>query len=82
MRVLLLSADYVSEQMRLETSFLHEANNARKCAALLAETPELRDKVYVPKVYPEVAQSDRVMVMEYVDGCKWVTNQTSDKGIG
>jgi len=63
-------ADYVSDQMRLETSFIHEASNARTCSALLAETPELRDKVYVPKVYDEVAGSERVMVMEYVDGCK------------
>lgn len=59
--------------MRLETSFLHEAANARKCAELLAQTPELRDDIYVPKVfgkgegYPE---SDRVMVMEWVDGCR------------
>lgn len=63
-------ADYVSEQMRLETSFLHEAQNARICASHLAATPELRNKVYVPHVYDEVVGSDRVMVMEYVDGCK------------
>ncbi|KAJ9118281.1 hypothetical protein QFC22_004192 [Naganishia vaughanmartiniae] len=63
-------ADYVSEQMRLETDFLNEAINAQKCAAFLADTPELRDKVYVPKVYPEVASSERVMVMEWVKGCR------------
>jgi aarF domain-containing kinase len=56
--------------MRLETNFLHEAQNAQKCAAFLADTPELRDKVYVPKVYPEVAGTERVMVMEFVKGCK------------
>jgi hypothetical protein len=66
------SADYVSDQMRLETSFIHEASNARTCSALLAATPELRDKVYVPKVYDDVVGSERVMVMEYVDGCRWV----------
>lgn len=64
------SADYVSEQMRLETNFLHEATNAQKCADFLANTPELKDKVYVPKVYSEVASSERVMVMEYVKGCR------------
>ncbi|KAJ9116125.1 hypothetical protein QFC20_000802 [Naganishia adeliensis] len=63
-------ADYVSEQMRLETDFLNEAINAQKCAAFLADTPELKDKVYVPKVYSEVASSQRVMVMEWVKGCR------------
>jgi aarF domain-containing kinase len=63
-------ADYVSEQMRLETSFLNEAQNARTCDIHLSTTPELRHKVYVPKVYDEVVGSDRVMVMEYVDGCR------------
>jgi aarF domain-containing kinase len=57
--------------MRLETNFLHEATNAQKCADFLANTPELRDKVYVPKVYSEVASSERVMVMEYVKGCRY-----------
>lgn len=66
------SADYVSEQMRLETNFLNEATNAQKCADFLANTPELKDKVYVPKIYSEVASSERVMVMEYVKGCRWV----------
>lgn len=59
--------------MRLETSFRNEANNARKCKELLAQTPELRDDIYIPQVfgaaegYPE---SDRIMVMEWVEGCR------------
>jgi aarF domain-containing kinase len=56
--------------MKLETNFLHEAHNAKKCAAFLADTPELRDKVYVPRVYSEVFGTERLMVMEYVKGCK------------
>ena len=69
-----VSAKYVSEQMRLETSFKNEANNARRCAELLAQTPELRDDVYVPRVYGTAegcAESDRIMVMEYIEGCRW-----------
>ncbi|GFZ51505.1 hypothetical protein JCM24511_09272 [Saitozyma sp. JCM 24511] len=68
-----ISADYVSSQMRLETSFTNEARNARRCAELLAQTPELRDDVYVPRVYGEdegCKESDRVMVMEWIDGCR------------
>jgi predicted unusual protein kinase regulating ubiquinone biosynthesis (AarF/ABC1/UbiB family) len=67
------SANYVSSQMRLETSFRNEANNARRCAELLAQTPELRDDIYIPKVYGAAegyAESDRIMVMEWVDGCR------------
>lgn len=66
-------ANYVSDQMRKETSFKNEANNARRCAELLAQTPELRDSVYVPKVFGEAEgcrESDRIMVMEWVDGCR------------
>jgi len=72
-------ANYVSEQMRLETSFKHEADNARKCAALLAQTPELRDDVYVPRVFGKAegcAESDRIMVMEWVDGVRSVPLST------
>jgi aarF domain-containing kinase len=71
--LLTLSANYVSSQMRLETSFRNEANNARRCAELLSQTPELRDSVYVPRVFGEAEggpESDRVMVMEWVDGCR------------
>lgn len=70
---LISSASYVSEQMRLETSFIHEAGNARRCAELLSQTPELKDDVYVPRVYGKdegCVESDRIMVMEWVDGCR------------
>lgn len=66
--------------MKLETSFKHEANNARRCAELLAQTPELRDDVYVPRVFGEsegCKESDRIMVMEWVDGVRWVMSQVS-----
>ncbi|WVN91171.1 uncharacterized protein L203_106426 [Cryptococcus depauperatus CBS 7841] len=66
-------AKYVSNQMRFETSFTHEASNSRRAAELLSQTPELRDDVYIPKVYGKVEgcmESDRIMVMEWVDGCR------------
>ncbi|TXT13586.1 hypothetical protein VHUM_00953 [Vanrija humicola] len=66
-------AKYVSEQMRHETSFNREARNARKCAAYLAQTPELADDIMVPKVYGKeegYPESDRILVMEWVDGCR------------
>ncbi|EIW66956.1 hypothetical protein TREMEDRAFT_34176 [Tremella mesenterica DSM 1558] len=66
-------AKYVSTQMRAEVSFIHEASNARRCAELLAQTPELREDVYVPRVYGKsegCVESDRIMVMEWIDGCR------------
>ncbi|OXB36500.1 aarF domain-containing kinase [Cryptococcus neoformans] len=66
-------AKYVSNQMRFETSFIHEASNARRCAEFLERTTELRGDVYVPRVYGKdegCQESDRVMVMEWVDGCR------------
>lgn len=65
-------ADYVSQQMKIETDFLHEAENARKCQEYLLDTPELKDKVYIPRVYADVASTERIMVMEYIEGCKSV----------
>jgi aarF domain-containing kinase len=71
--------------MRLETSFTHEAENARKCAQLLAQTPELRDDIYIPRVFGKdegCRESDRVMVMEWVDGCRYVMYQRSHDSSG
>lgn len=68
-----MSAEYISSQMLLETSFMHEAGNARKCASYVAQTPELKDDIYVPKVYGKAEgypESDRILVMEWVDGCR------------
>ncbi|WVF67199.1 hypothetical protein IAT40_001947 [Kwoniella sp. CBS 6097] len=67
------AAKYISSQMRRETSFKNEANNARRCAELISQTPELKDDVYVPRVFGEAEgckESDRIMVMEWVDGCR------------
>ena len=61
--------------MRLETSFKNESYNARRCTELLSQTPELRDDVYVPRVYGAAEgceESDRIMIMEWVDGCRYV----------
>lgn len=71
-----LSAKYVSEQMRHETSFVNEAANARRCAQLLAQTPELKDDIYIPKVFGKAegcVEGERIMVMEWVDGCRYAS---------
>ncbi|KAL7409302.1 ABC1 family-domain-containing protein [Mrakia frigida] len=62
-------AAYVSDQMRKETSFLNEADNARKTIRYLETTPSLRGKIHVPAVYSDLS-TDKVLTMEYVDACK------------
>ena len=59
--------------MKNETNFIHEASNARRCAELLTQTPELKDDVYVPRVFGKdegCRESERIMVSEWVDGCR------------
>ncbi|ORX38948.1 mitochondrion protein [Kockovaella imperatae] len=66
-------AKYVSVQMKNETNFQHEAGNARRCAEFLSQTPELKDDVYVPRVFGEsegCRESQRIMVTEWIDGCR------------
>ena len=43
---------YVSERLFLETDFQNEAKNANKMRELVQGEPRLRDRVYIPKVYP------------------------------
>lgn len=54
----------VSEQMRHETDFIREANNAMRAAADIASEPKLRGRVIVPKVYWE-RTARRVMTAEW-----------------
>lgn len=59
--------------MRHEVSFLNEAANARRTAQLLSQTPELKDDVYIPRVFGKAegcVESERIMIMEWVDGCR------------
>ena len=61
--------DFVSDHLRQELDFVREANNARQTAEFVAKEPLLRDKVYIPKVYPEYS-TKKVMVAEWIDGIR------------
>ena len=61
--------DFVSDHLRQELDFIREADNARRTAELIAKEPRLRDKVYIPKVYPEYS-TRRVMTAEWIDGVR------------
>ncbi len=43
---------YISERLLLETDFVNEAQNAERMASLVESEPQLRGKVYIPRVLP------------------------------
>lgn len=58
------------DMVPLETSFLNEMANLQQVRASLANAPaHLVSDGYVPEPLPELT-SDKLFVMEYVDGCK------------
>ena len=61
--------DFISDHLRQELDFVREANNARQTAEFVAKEPLLRDKVYIPKVYPDYS-TKKVMVAEWIDGVR------------
>lgn len=61
--------DFVSDHLRQELDFIREADNARRTAEFIAKEPRLRDKVYIPKVYPEYS-TRRVMTAEWIEGVR------------
>lgn len=61
------SSDYIEKHIRMEADFVAEARNAMLAWKHFQEEPSLKDRVYVPKVYPELS-SKRVLVTEWVDG--------------
>ncbi|KAJ3159036.1 hypothetical protein HK101_001146 [Irineochytrium annulatum] len=58
---------YVNAQIRLETDFRHEADNADRCRADLPR--ELRARVSVPRVHRELT-SKRVLTCDWVEGTR------------
>ncbi|PPR01545.1 hypothetical protein CVT24_001856 [Panaeolus cyanescens] len=61
--------DFISDHLRQELDFVREADNARQTAEFVANEPLLRDKVYIPKVYPEYS-TKKVMTAEWIDGVR------------
>jgi ubiquinone biosynthesis protein len=53
-----------SENIKKELDFRLEANNMRRFASNFADTPW----VHVPEVYPEACCTQRILIMEYVEG--------------
>ncbi|KAK3697344.1 hypothetical protein LTR37_017489 [Vermiconidia calcicola] len=73
---------YVSERLMLETDFENEASNAERMRQYIQDEPRLRDRVYIPKPYPELS-SRRVMTAEWVEGVRlWDKEGISGSWLG
>jgi aarF domain-containing kinase len=57
------TVDYISRHLLAETNFVREARNGERMRQYIEGEPLLRDKVLIPKVYPEIL-SPRVMVAD------------------
>lgn len=60
---------FITERLLLETDFENEADNSVRMAALVANEPRLRGRIYIPKVYRELS-SKRVMTAEWIEGVR------------
>ena len=60
---------YVCERLMAETDFQIEAQNSNKMRKLVQNEPRLRDRVYVPDIYPELS-SKRVLTAEWIEGIR------------
>ncbi|RKF60122.1 ABC1 family protein C10F6.14c [Erysiphe neolycopersici] len=61
---------YISERLQLETDFTNEVLNAERMKCLVANEPRLRDRVYIPKIYPDLS-TKRVMTTEWIEGVRF-----------
>lgn len=58
---------YIADQVLQETDFAIEMSNSQNMRNLIQNDKELNQRLYVPKVYPELSSS-RVLVMEWIEG--------------
>ncbi|KAI0363112.1 ABC1-domain-containing protein [Pilatotrama ljubarskyi] len=61
--------DFITDHLRRELDFELEAQNAMRTSQFVASEPRLADRVYIPKVYPELS-TKKVMVAEWIDGVR------------
>ena len=61
--------DFITDHLRRELDFELEAENALRTAEFVANEPRLSDRVYIPRVFPELS-TKKVMVAEWIDGVR------------
>ncbi|KAK6353284.1 hypothetical protein TWF696_005258 [Orbilia brochopaga] len=60
---------YIQQRLKSECDFTIEADNSERTRAFVEAEPGLRDKVYIPKVFPDFT-TKRILVAEWIDGVK------------
>lgn len=60
---------YVCDRLMAETNFELEAENSRNMRRLIQGESRLKNRVYIPEVYPELS-SKRVMTAEWIEGIR------------
>jgi aarF domain-containing kinase len=82
------TVDYISRHLYGETDFVREALNGSRMREYIEAEPLLRDKVLIPKVYPEIL-SPRVLVadvlpskLNLMEVDRWRTYNESKKNRG
>ncbi|KAH8827114.1 ABC1 family-domain-containing protein [Flagelloscypha sp. PMI_526] len=62
--------DFISDHLMQELDFINEANNSIRTAQFIAADPNLRDRVYIPKVFKELS-TKKIMTAEWIDGIRF-----------
>ena len=61
--------DFINDHLRRELDFKLEADNAQRTSEFVAKEPRLADRVYIPRVFPELS-THKVLVAEWIDGVR------------
>ncbi|KAI1827736.1 ABC1 family-domain-containing protein [Xylaria intraflava] len=73
---------FITERLMLETDFEAEARNSEVMRKLVASEPALKNRVYIPPVYPEFT-TKRVLVTEWIEGVRlWDKAGTTGRWLG
>lgn len=72
------TVNYTCSHLADETNFLLEAANSKRMGAFLSAEPDLRNSVYVPRVFDDLS-SRRVMTAEWITGVKATDHQKFEK---
>ncbi|KAI5921128.1 ABC1 family-domain-containing protein [Camillea tinctor] len=73
---------FITERLALETDFECEARNSEVMRKLVNSEPSLKERVYIPQVYPEFT-TRRVLVTEWIEGVRlWDKAATTGRWYG
>ncbi|CCG84040.1 protein of unknown function [Taphrina deformans PYCC 5710] len=72
------TVNYTCSHLADETNFMLEAGNSKRMSEFIVNEPELRNSVYVPKVFDEYS-SRRIMTAEWITGVKATDHEKFEK---